>query len=673
MQENCKTEHHHSETQSYRPVTNTIFCRSQAFTRILCMFKPHNKIICCREDEDEGEALTELQNISVNETLDVDASWRSDDLENHQQAPCNNTASDEHSVEREVRGKKRKSNPATWKKTVRRQKRSHGEEYVSRAGITKPAKKVDRSKNCSQCLFKCTSNISPEEQDSLCTAFWRLGSEGQQHYYKHTIVLSDANRDARTNYVGKKTVARSYYVSVEGKERTRVCKKFYETSHAISHSQINTFFKNIGPDGNPGSRPTSTPANKTADDCRNLVREHINSIPRIESHYCRSTTKREYVEQSLNKAKLYRLYKEWVVSTRSATPVSEYVYGQIFDYEFNISFHKPKKDICDKCAEYDVKIKTNILTDEERVRMNCHHEQKTQTREQRKRDTLNQDTSTVMVSFDMENVFALPRTNVSSAFYKRKLNVYNMTARVYQTKKAYCAIWSEEICGRTGNDIASTVHYLLQQVIKDNPTCETLILWSDSCVPQNRNQMMSASLQMLLQEQECLVQVIHRYCEPGHSSIQDVDNLHSIIERSLGQLEIMSPISLIRHLTTLKPNGIEMHVHLMRPDEFRHYSDFSSQGTYSHIRYSEAKELTYTKAAINKIGIKKSFAEESTTFHQVYKLVKLRNSNGYKPIPTPKSTTKVCGVSKAKYNDIQSLIRFMEGVDYTYMKNIKCL
>ena len=50
--------------------------------------------------------LTELQNISVNETLDVDASWRSDNLENHQQPPCNNTTSDENSVEREVRSKK---------------------------------------------------------------------------------------------------------------------------------------------------------------------------------------------------------------------------------------------------------------------------------------------------------------------------------------------------------------------------------------------------------------------------------------------------------------------------------------------------------------------------------------------------------------------------------------
>ena len=68
------------------------------------MFKRHNKIICCSEDQ--GEALTELQNISVNETLDVDASWRSDNLENHQQAPCNNTTSDENIVEREVQSKK---------------------------------------------------------------------------------------------------------------------------------------------------------------------------------------------------------------------------------------------------------------------------------------------------------------------------------------------------------------------------------------------------------------------------------------------------------------------------------------------------------------------------------------------------------------------------------------
>ena len=70
------------------------------------MLKRHNKIICCREDQ--GDALTELQNISINETLDVDASWRLDNLENHQQALCNNSTGDKNIVESEVRSKKRK-------------------------------------------------------------------------------------------------------------------------------------------------------------------------------------------------------------------------------------------------------------------------------------------------------------------------------------------------------------------------------------------------------------------------------------------------------------------------------------------------------------------------------------------------------------------------------------
>ena len=85
----------------------------------------------------------------------------------------------------------------------------------------------------------------------------------------------------------------------------------------------------------------------------------------MESHYCRSTSKRKYVECGLSKAKLYRMYRQWDVTVKSSQPVSEFVYGQIFDYEFNISFHKPKKDLCDKCAEFENKEKNGILNDEE--------------------------------------------------------------------------------------------------------------------------------------------------------------------------------------------------------------------------------------------------------------------------------------------------------------------
>lgn len=39
------------------------------------------------------------------------------------------------------------------------------------------------------------------------------------------------------------------------------------------------------------------------------VRSHINSIPKVESHYCRAQTKREYIEGTKTIAEFHRDYK----------------------------------------------------------------------------------------------------------------------------------------------------------------------------------------------------------------------------------------------------------------------------------------------------------------------------------------------------------------------------
>ena len=45
-----------------------------------------------------------------------------------------------------------------------------------------------------------------------------------------------------------------------------------------------------------------------------------------------------------------------------------------------------------------------------------------------KMDQASCDPCTIVVSFDLENVFALPQNTDSSAFYKRKLDTFNLTA-----------------------------------------------------------------------------------------------------------------------------------------------------------------------------------------------------------------------------------------------------
>ena len=161
---------------------------------------------------------------------------------------------------------------------------------------------------------------------------------------------------------------------------------------------------------------------------------------------------------------------------------------------------------------------------------------------QRHEDVAITDPKTLVVSFDLENVFALPRTTVSSAFYKCKLNVNNLTVVVNRTKEPFCAVWTETTAGRSGNDLASAIIHLLDAITSRHSDINTLILWSDSCVPQNRNQILSYALQLFIETNESIQKIVHRYCEPGHSGIQDVDTLHSNIEGAIKGLEIFSPL-----------------------------------------------------------------------------------------------------------------------------------
>ncbi|GFN78538.1 hypothetical protein PoB_000504400 [Plakobranchus ocellatus] len=74
------------------------------------------------------------------------------------------------------------------------------------------------------------------------------------------------------------------------------------------------------------------------------VRDHINSFAAIDSHYCRARTNKKYLDASLSVAKMYRLCEE---AYKRHEEASLDKYRRIFDDEFNLAFHKPKKDQCE--------------------------------------------------------------------------------------------------------------------------------------------------------------------------------------------------------------------------------------------------------------------------------------------------------------------------------------
>ncbi|CAC5384820.1 unnamed protein product [Mytilus coruscus] len=126
-------------------------------------------------------------------------------------------------------------------------------------------------------------------------------------------------------------------------------KSFFLTTLDISGRRIQWFFEKKSPQFE--DKRGRHVKRKISEESKDRIRNHINSFPRIDSHYCRSSVKRQYLDLCLSIANMYELY----VLTCNATgviPEKYHTYKNIFNLEFNLGFHTPKKDRCDLCEEY---------------------------------------------------------------------------------------------------------------------------------------------------------------------------------------------------------------------------------------------------------------------------------------------------------------------------------
>ena len=69
---------------------------------------------------------------------------------------------------------------------------------------------------------------------------------------------------------------------------------------------------------------------------------------------------------------------------------------------------------------------------------------------------------------------------------------------ISKKKRAYFAVWPERVARRGGNEIVSDLLAFLDSVVQINPRLQNMILWSDSCVAQNRNSPMALAMKKKL-------------------------------------------------------------------------------------------------------------------------------------------------------------------------------
>lgn len=328
----------------------------------------------------------------------------------------------------------------------------------------------------------------------------------------------------------------------------RVCKLLFKNTLSINDRPIRTvlskrdlqhpqFIEN-------DQRGKHAHHHKLDDELKQSVRLHIDSIPRIPSHYCRANTSREFIEGGLTIAVLHRDYKK--LCAESGKGAANYVmYNKIFNEEYNISFFTPKKDQCEVCVAFENGNDND--KEETKEKYEDHIHQKELSRIEKQSD---KESADFVAVYDLQAVLPCPKGSTSSYYYVSKLNVFNFTIYDIKSNAVVCCVWNEAQGNRGANEIGSCVLSYLRNLSKIFNEDRNVIFYSDNCAGQQKNKFLFSMYLYAVRNLEKIQSITHKYLITGHTQ-NEGDNAHSLIERSINRALRSGPIYVPEQYGTL--------------------------------------------------------------------------------------------------------------------------
>ncbi|KAJ8971893.1 hypothetical protein NQ314_000506 [Rhamnusium bicolor] len=322
------------------------------------------------------------------------------------------------------------------------------------------------------------------------------------------------------------------YTLPDGKGNYKqICRKTFEDTFSLSHKKVLhlTEMKKEGKNTYTDNRGKNKSARKYSDVDVTFVVNHINSFPKIESHYSRKKTSKQYPSPDLNINRIYQIFKAKFPNTK----ITYKFYSKIFHKHFShLKFGLPRSDTCSTCDLYNVKIKGASNASETgslKNNLDLHHrkaEKATNTMKDNIKNSQEPTSQHCTIAVDLQQVIFIPSLTHGDMFYLRQLSVFNLGNHIGETNQAFMCLWHEGTTGRGGNEIASCV----LKVLRANATNKKILnLWTDNSICQNKNMMMLLALILLVKE-GTLDEIHHKYLVKGHSYLP-CDRDFALIEK----------------------------------------------------------------------------------------------------------------------------------------------
>ena len=438
----------------------------------------------------------------------------------------------------------------------------------------------------------------------------------------------------------------------------QVCKKTFLDVHGITKRTVETLVKakKKGDFVYVEKRGNKKKNRKYSPEDEKSVVDHVNSFPKQKSHYTRAKNDRDYLSEDLNFNRMYLAFKEIYPESE----IKPRYYKDTVKRRFpNLKFQKPRKDTCGTCDLLKSKLvnesSSSSNKDKNKNTLELHHRQAERARLEMKSDTeksQHPNSKMCTISVDLQQVFSLPTLTHSQMYYLRQLSCYNFGIHLGDYNKGFMFVWHEGLSGRGGNEIASCLLKFLQSRFTNK---KNLVIWSDNCTGQNKNQML-LFLWIYLVLNGVFDEIDHKYLVSGHSYLS-CDRDFAQIEKKKKVTKCEVPLDIVRLLVSTCHKNPFMAT-LMQEEDFFYFK--SAAKSFLNTKKLEIKKVHWiriTKENPGVISTKKTFNEiepwsQTKVLRKGVKLEDLKQ--------LPEHLNPINNMKKEKKDDLKTMIPFLK-------------
>lgn len=569
------------------------------------------------------------------------------------------------------RSSKYKVRKNNWQKNKNRCNREQGKSYMGKKKQNGKwdYKLVKEPRNIKQACFcilsgreksalKCRE-IGEDERQIIFKTFWQITWPEKKMFVRNHVLVKPTKRKRGSNDVSRRDCSNEFYL---GRARKRVCKMMFLNTLGVKEWVVKNWAKkNIA---NQEEEHAEDPRlyNSPVGARIKILHDFFDSLPKLESHYCRASTSKLYLEPMWNsKSKLYKLFKEDFCKNRPEKPVSIATFHKEFDKK-KLSLYRPKKDLCDICVAFE----TGNLAEE---KYQEHINLKNEARAEKSKD---KESPNEVFTMDLQSVLLSPRSTVSSLYYKTKLIVHNFTIYDIKRQQGYCYLWNESEGGLTSNEFTSIVVHFLEAHINAYLPPErrkdiNIILWSDGCGYQNRNATLSNGLFNLAMDKGVTIE--QKYLQKGHTQME-VDSVHSVIERQIRNKKINIPADYVyvcRTACQKQPYKVEYLTHnfFLKFDNLKYFTSIRPGKLAGSPVVNDIKALKYTN-----LGVSFKLKHSDECWNTLPIRLNLDNIKATSVSTLPQLHKNRLKIKAEKYRHLQQLKLSMEADYHNFYDNL---